>query len=240
MVLGSRFMGKIFIMSASLLLSSCGNSTALKTIGTLAGSSAGSAIGQAINAAGPWGYVAGIATTAAGGMAGNLVTRLFLPNTEKAVKESLISALDTPQTGKAIIWGTAKKPEMGIVATTGDVFASAIGLQCRPFRITIGMPAPVVAPAAEAAPTALDQVGAATSKLETGAKVADKVGSIGGEATAGISDAAGTVGDAAGKAKQATAIMGDMGLMGGGKPKIKESYGTACKDAKGAWVTAKT
>jgi surface antigen len=229
------------LATAMLLLGSCGNSTALKTIGTLAGSSAGSAVGQAINAAGPWGYVAGIATTAAGGMAGNLITRLFLPNTEKAVKDSLISALDTAQTGKAIVWGTAKKPNMGIVSTTGDAFISALGTTCRPFRITIGMPAPVAVPAAT--PNALDQntldkVSAATNKVETGAKVADKVASIGGESTAGLSDAAGSVGDAAGKAKQATAIMGDMGLMGG-KPKIKESYGTACKDAKGAWVTAK-
>jgi surface antigen len=231
----------IALATSLLLLGSCGNSAAVKTIGTLAGSSAGSAVGQAINAAGPWGYVAGIATTAAGGMAGNLITRLFLPNTEKAVKDSLISALDTAQTGKAIVWGTAKKPNMGIVSTTGDAFISALGTTCRPFRITIGMPAPVAVPAAT--PNALDQntldkVSAATNKVETGAKVADKVASIGGESTAGLSDAAGSVGDAAGKAKQATAIMGDMGLMGG-KPKIKESYGTACKDAKGAWVTAK-
>jgi surface antigen len=225
----------ITLATSLLLLGSCGNSTAVKTIGTLAGSSAGSAVGQAINAAGPWGYVAGIATTAAGGMAGNLVTRLFLPNTEKAVKESLISALDAPQTGKAVVWGTAKQPNMGIVSTTGDVFTSALGTTCRPFRITIGMPAAV---APEATPNALDKVSAATNKVESGAKAADKVASIGGESTAGVSDAAGTVGDAAGKAKQATAIMGDMGLMGG-KPKIKESYGTACKDAKGAWVTAK-
>jgi surface antigen len=233
-------MYKLIIIAASVaMLGGCGNSNAVKTIGTLAGSSAGSAVGQAINAAGPWGYVAGIATTAAGGMAGNLVTRLFLPNTEKAVKDSLISALNTPQTGKAVVWGTAKQPEMGIVSTTGDVFASAIGMQCRPFRITIGMPAAVATPGPEVAPNALDKVGAATDKVETGAKAADKIASIGGDSTAGVSDAAGTVGDVAGKAKQATAIMGDMGLMGGGKAKIKESYGTACKDAKGAWITAK-
>jgi surface antigen len=228
-------MRKIILVSSVFLQAGCGNSTALKTIGTLAGSSAGSAVGQAINAAGPWGYVAGIATTAAGGMAGNLVTRLFLPNTEKAVKSALITSLDTAETGKSLVWGTAKTPQMGIVATTGPAFQSALGGLCRPFRITVGMPA--AAPAA-ATPTALDKVGAATDKLETGAKAADKVASVGGDSTAGLSDAAGSVGDAAGKAKQATAVLGDMGLMGG-KPKVKESYGTACKGPKGDWVTAK-
>jgi surface antigen len=228
-------MGKVILVFSACLLAGCGNTTALKTVGTLAGSSAGSAVGQAINAAGPWGYVAGIATTAAGGMAGNLVTRLFLPNTEKAVKSALISSLDTPETGKALVWGTAKTPEMGIVATTGPAFQSALGSVCRPFRITVGMPQ--AAPQA-AAPTAMDKVGAATGQLESGAKAADKVASVGGESTAGVSDAAGSIGDAAGKAKQATAILGDMGLMSG-KPKVKESYGTACKGPKGDWVTAK-
>ncbi len=225
-----------FISMSFCALCACGNTTAVKTIGTLAGSSAGSAVGQAINAAGPWGYVAGIATTAAGGMAGNLVTRLFLPNTEKAVKSALIDSLNAPETGKTLVWGTEKQANMGIVSTTGPAFVSAAtGSLCRPFRITVGMPA--AAPAA-AAPSTLDKVGAATDKLEAGAKAADKVASIGGEATSGVSDAAGSVGDAAGKAKQATAILGDMSLMGG-KPKVKESYGTACKGPKGDWVTAK-
>jgi surface antigen len=222
---------RAFIWASTLvLLSSCGNSQAMKTVGTLAGSSAGSAVGQAINASGPWGYVASIATTTAGGFAGNMVTKLFLPNTEKAVRSNLIEALNTPETGKILTWGTAKNPQMGIVATTGDVFAAASGASCRAFRITNGMPAVIAAPPA---PDAMAQVDAANEKVGAAAGAAEKVSSLGGDATKDVSDGAGTVGDASKKLGQATSILG------GGKNKVSEAYGTACKNAKGEWVTVK-
>ena len=224
----------ILVAALSLTLAGCGNSQAMKTISTLAGSSAGSAVGQAINASGPWGYVASIATTAAGGFAGNMVTNLFLPNTGKAVKSALVQALDEPQTGKTIVWGTEKSPQMGIVATTGGSFMSAAGATCRAFRITTGMPAPEKTPAA--APTAMDKVTETTAKVEGAASAAEKVSGIGGDATKPVSDAAGTVGDATKGINKATSIIGGFG---GGSKKVTEAFGTACKNAKGEWVTVK-
>jgi surface antigen len=232
--LGEIIMRILVIGAFSIALAGCGNSQAMKTIGTLAGSSAGSAVGQAINASGPWGYVAGIATTAVGGFAGNMVTNLFLPDTGKAVKSALIQSLDEPQTGKTIIWGTEKSPQMGIVATTGAPFASAAGATCRAFRITTGMPP--AEQAAAAAPSTMDKVAETTAKVEGAAATAEKLSSVGGDATKPVSDAAGTVGDATKGIGQATAIMGGFG---GDNKKVTEAFGTACKDAKGTWVTVK-
>ena len=227
-----RTLGLVPVMLLSL--AGCANTALMKTVGTLAGSSAGSAVGQAINASGPWGYVATIATTAVGGTAGNLVTSLFMPNTEKAVRSTLIDALNNPQTGKPLVWGTAKKPEMGIVATTGDAFLNASGVQCRPFRITTGMPA-LSAPQPAAAPTAMDKVADVTGKVEGAAGATEKLAGVGGDATKGVTNAAGTVGDAAKGLGQASAIMGGFG----GKSKVTEAFGTACRDKKGEWATVK-
>jgi surface antigen len=223
---------------ALLTLSACGNTDAIKTAGTLGGSSVGAAVSQAIGASGPWGYVASIASTAVGGFAGNMVTRLFLPDTTKSIKTALETALNEPATGKVFEWGPTGKPPSGIVATTGSTFTSPTGAKCRPFTMSVGMPAPApVAPTPEEAKTA-DSMAAitdATAKVGSAAKVTSQVSKIGGESTAGIGDAAGDVGNVAGKMKDASKILGGFS----GKKKITESFGAACMDGKGIWQTVK-
>jgi surface antigen len=229
------------VLSAVALVSlaGCGNTDAIKTAGTLGGSSVGAAVSQAIGATGPWGYVASIASTAVGGFAGNMVTRLFLPDTTKSIKSALETALNEPTTGKVFEWGPAGKPPSGIVATTGGLFTSPTGGSCRPFTMSVGMPAPVSAPTAETkTSSSLTAIGDASGKVGDAAKVTSQVSKIGGDSTEGLGNTAGDVGDVAKKAKEATKILG--GIPGfGGKSKITESFGTACKDAKGVWQTVK-
>ncbi len=226
---------------ALLALASCGNTDAIKTAGTLGGSSVGAAVSTAIGASGPWGYVASIASTAVGGFAGNMVTRLFLPDTTKSIKTALETALNEPTTGKVFEWGPAGKPPSGIVATTGALFTSPTGGKCRPFTMSVGIPAAApAAPTAEEAKTAssMTAIADATAKVGDAAKVTSQVSKIGGESTAGIGNAAGDVSSIAGKAKDVSKILG--GVPGfGSKTKITESFGTACLDAKGVWSTVK-
>ncbi len=223
---------------ALVSLSGCGNTDAIKTAGTLGGSSVGAAVSQAIGASGPWGYVASIASTAVGGFAGNMVTRLFLPDTTKSIKTALETALNEPATGKVFEWGPTGKPPSGIVATTGSMFTSPKGAKCRPFTMSVGMPAPVPIPPTPEEAKAADSMTVitdATAKVGDAAKVTSQVSKIGGESTSGIGDAAGDVGAVAGKMKDASKILGGFT----GKKQITESFGTACMDGKGVWQTVK-
>ncbi len=226
-----------FLSAAALLLSvsGCASNGATRTISTLAGSSAGAVAGKAIGASGAWGYVATIATSALGGFAGSQVTRLFGGNALDQQDGALKAALSAADGNKAVNWGASDgKAPGGFAQATGPVFVSGTGNNCRSFMVVNYKQGGMLG---SIDPTAIKQSLGAVQDAKSSVNKLSDMNSV-GDAVAGAKNAA----EAVDKTKGAVAALTPEEPASAAKPAIpvgSELFGTACKDAKGAWQVVK-
>jgi hypothetical protein len=231
--------GSIVRVAISLTLlatvSGCASNGATRTISTLAGSSAGAAAGKAIGASGPWGYVATIASSAVGGFAGNQVARLFGANAIDQQNSALIDALNATDGNKAVTWGASDgKAPGGFAQATGPTFASATGNSCRSFMLVNYKQGGILG---SIDPSAMKNgIGAIKDAKSSANKLSD-INNV-GDAVSGAKNAAEAV-DKTQEVVQALTPGETAAATTPAIPVSSESFGTACKDAKGAWTVVK-